>query len=647
LRSERQRKTGECEEQLVKSSENTFAQLLAIEGNQWHYHIPRFQREYVWGKYNWSKLLEDIYDNDPGHYMGSIICVHEGADLTPNSELVYEVVDGQQRLATLSLLLAAIYQKLNTLAADDPALSSSEDFIIRRNGVKRRLFKQMTPDGRPLPWWVFKSGSLSYCLRILPSTQESNLADYQCILKEIGLLPKASTPRYLGNRRIYKAFDYFRRQMPGTMPEVCDLLDRVYALSFIHITEASQAKAFMLFETLNYRGVPLSAIDIIKNKMLAVLESRHNVPIDDSYSDWQQLLANLTEDRDQDRFLRQFYNAFKFDAQVKVEGITRATGSRVIAIYETLIRRDAQALITDLIQKATVYNQFIEPVKYRPSDLTAGLVQLDRIGAAPAYTFLLYLFSLPADVFSEPGVREKTVMLLSKYYFRRNVTDFPNTRDLDGINIDLVEQCQAERDAGRKVGFNFLSQAILAGRGRPAPLRTLREALKDNLFYNNGNMARYALTRLDEANQNREYAPNLWERNEKGLYVWTVEHVFPQGRNIPSDWVGMIANHDKNEAERIQGECVHCLGNLTLTGYNSKLSNQSFTKKQDKTAVNVFGNQIFVGYKNGLALNGVPFAVRGQTISLATADRWTREHILARNEVMVDMLIDILRFDVE
>src|SRR5690349_2021450 len=95
----------------MKPSELTFAGLVGIEGNQWHYHIPRFQREYVWRKHNWSKLLEDIYDNDPGHYMGSVICVHEENELSPSNELIYEVVDGQQRLTTLSLLLAAIYFK--------------------------------------------------------------------------------------------------------------------------------------------------------------------------------------------------------------------------------------------------------------------------------------------------------------------------------------------------------------------------------------------------------------------------------------------------------------------------------------------------------------------------------------------------------
>ncbi len=71
----------------MKPSENTLASLIAIEGNQWHYQIPRFQRQYVWGKYNWSKLLEDIYDNDPGHYMGSVICVHDAQEYSPTTRI--------------------------------------------------------------------------------------------------------------------------------------------------------------------------------------------------------------------------------------------------------------------------------------------------------------------------------------------------------------------------------------------------------------------------------------------------------------------------------------------------------------------------------------------------------------------------------
>lgn len=628
-------------------SEQTFSALIGIEGNQWHYHIPRFQREYVWGKYNWSKLLEDIYDNDPGHYMGSVICVNETNELSPSNELVYEVVDGQQRLTTLSILLAAIYSKfVNEVTTIQPELKEDHEYIIKCNNIRQRLLKKVEVKFNQLPWGVFKTANLTYCLRVQPSTQENNLDDYKYILSEIGVLPEISKPKNCGNRKLYKAFKYFHNNIPDDFNRLKDLLERINKLSFIHISESSQSKAFLLFETLNYRGVPLSAIDIIKNKMLATLESKHNIKIDDSYDQWQKLLENLPEDN-QDRFLRQFYNAFKFNQEIKIEKITKATGSTTIAIYENLIKKDAKKIFEDLSEKSRIYNQLIEPEKYPVSTLNNKLIDLDRISAAPSYTFLLYLFAIKEDSFAERNVKEKIVDLLCKYYFRRNITDFPSTRDLDAINIDLIEQCQKEITGGKKISFEFISNVILNGKGKPSDLETLKKSLSDNLFYNNEGMARYALARLDETSHSREYAPNLWARNEKGLYVWTIEHIFPQGNNIPKEWVDMITGGNKEEAEKIRGEWVHCLGNLTLSGYNSRLSNQSFDKKQGKAEANIFGNKIYIGYKNGLTLNKIEFNTGISEISLATANDWKKEHIIARNEQMVKMLLQLFKFDNE
>ena len=630
----------------MKSSEQTFASLIAIEGNQWHYHIPRFQREYVWGKDNWAKLLEDIYEDDIGHYMGSIICVQDDEAVTPNSELIYEMVDGQQRLTTLSLLLCAIYDRLETLATETPTIQQNEDFIIKRSSIKKRLIKAL--DFTPNPsWGVFRSGELQYCLRVQPSTQEKNLQDYQFILKEIGVLPEAEQPAYCGNRRIYRAFSYFRQNIPNDLDELFNLLERVYALSFIHISESSQSKAYMLFETLNYRGVPLSAIDIIKNKMLATLETKHNFSIEAAYEKWLKLLEQLPDDVDQNRFLRQYYNAFKNIDQIRVESISRAQASNVIRIYEVLIKRDARFLLDDLLAKAELYNQFVEPEKVGDSELRDVLCDLSRIGAVPAYTFLLYLYSLPVDAFAAADVRTKTAKLLCQYHFRRNVTDFPRTRDLDAINMELIEQCERKRANQQKLTWDFIKQIMLSGKGRPASQESFRSALEDNLYYHNDYMARYALTKIDEISHSREYAPNLWQRNDRGVYVWTVEHVFPQGRNLPSEWIRMIADGDPVRAQEIQERYAHCLGNLTLSAYNSRLSNQPFERKQEKSETTVSGIKIQIGYKNGLALNRVPFVVAGKTTSLATSERWTVEHIQARNQVMVDMLVDIFRFEGE
>jgi len=629
-------------------SENTFAALIGIEGNQWHYHIPRFQREYVWGKYNWSKLIEDIYENEPGHYMGSVICVHETVEYSPEQELIYEVVDGQQRLTTLSILLAAIYYKLkNQVLQANPAIKEEDEYIIRCNSIRQRLVKKINLAKGATPSWAFKNDGNTYCLRVQPSTQEFNLEDYKYILSEAGILKDIKSPKNCGNRRLFKAFKYFLQSIPDDYNGLIDLLERVYRLSFIHISEASQTKAFLLFETLNFRGVPLSAVDIIKNKMLATLERKHNQSIDDAYEEWQKLLGYLPEDHDQDRFLRQYYNAFKYRSEVKIDKIPKATASTIIAIYENLIKGDASAIFKDLLEKASLYNKFIEPEKYQPSRLNSLLIDLDRIGAAASYTSLLYLFSLPKESFEEESWAEKVLELYCKYYFRRNITDYPNTRDLDAINIELIDFCENILRKGSKLNAQQIANKLLSGRGKPSTIETLRTNLSDNLFYNNEGMARYALARLDESSHNREYAPNLWARNDKGLYVWTIEHIFPQGKNIPKCWVDMIGNGNKEEAQKVYDEMVHSLGNLTLSGYNSRLSNISFKEKQNKEEVNILGNKIFIGYKNGLSLNKIRFEVEGTETSLAETDRWTKAHIQSRNKKMVDMLIELFKFDSE
>ena len=96
----------------MQATETTFSKIIQIEGNLEHYHVPKYQREYVWGKWQLDKLLLDIDENTTGHYMGSIICVKNDDDSRPGAEHIYEVIDGQQRLITLSILMMAIYKKL-------------------------------------------------------------------------------------------------------------------------------------------------------------------------------------------------------------------------------------------------------------------------------------------------------------------------------------------------------------------------------------------------------------------------------------------------------------------------------------------------------------------------------------------------------
>jgi len=97
----------------MQAHDMPFTKLINVDqGAREHFHVPKYQREYTWRKWQWEQLLNDIEDNDSGYFMGSIICVSDSQTIVSGDELIFEVVDGQQRLTTLSLLLAVIHSKL-------------------------------------------------------------------------------------------------------------------------------------------------------------------------------------------------------------------------------------------------------------------------------------------------------------------------------------------------------------------------------------------------------------------------------------------------------------------------------------------------------------------------------------------------------
>ena len=305
------------------------------------------------------------------------------------------------------------------------------------------------------------------------------------------------------------------------------------------------------------------------------------------------------------------------------------------------------AFFDDLLKKADSYNYFIQPENYDDNNQKKLLIDLKRIGSSPSHLLLLFLYSLDPGCFRNRELcLEAVLSFLVKYYVRRNITDIPNTRDLDAINIEVIESCQKSITSGEKITEKSIIEYLTKGKGKPAEIWEFRDDLEDNLYYFNSGMARYLLAKLDEATHSKEYRPDLWARNEKGLLVWTVEHILPQGTNIPKSWIDMIAKGNKSKAEEIHENWVHCLGNLTLSGYNSQLSNASFKIKQDLHQDKRFlGHKINIGYKNKLSLNSIEFDYLGKNTALATIEEWTEEAIESRNKKLVDTLLKQFAFD--
>lgn len=564
------------------------------------YKIPRFQREYTWNRENWEQLLNDIDESEGSHFIGSIICINQGTDsLSP----VLELIDGQQRLTTLSLLFCAVYKLLST-KKDDVSL----DLGLEVGNLKYRLVQKLV-----------RADS-----KIELSKQNNNFGDYRSVLGEIGVLNAVDDPKNKGNRRVWKCYRYFLNTLE-TLPteKLVAFLAKVNNTMLVKIEVSSHADAFLLFESLNNRGVPLSAIDLIKNKVLAVMEQRNILTVDEAFDRWNKIIDYLDDYPVQERFLRQLYNAFKYDEKIKVEGATKATKSNLIKIYEELINRDPQYVFDTIVNNAKIYGYLTLPPKNSGTvfdGLKSELNDLINVQAAPAYILLLYLFSLnnlPANFYKE------TIDLLVKYFFRRNITDFPNTRNLDQIFIDLIVILAEKKQTPT---IDEISK-YLTDSSRFSSDEVFREKLGGDLYIANVEATRFLLSKIEEAGSTKENRRDFWERDNSSKLVWTIEHIFPEGEVIPQGWVNMMAGGDRVKAEKIQLSQVHKLGNLTLTAYNPNLSNMDFDKKRDR--VNNDGN--YIGYRNNLLLNK----------DLKGKEQWTEQDIIERSKSLIDFAVSI------
>jgi hypothetical protein len=598
---------------MIKSVNNyPISQLFDIEAGV-IYAIPRYQREYTWSTAQWESLFDDVEENDPGYFLGSIICINQSTDSLAVQKL--EVVDGQQRLTTLSLLFAALY---HAMKAHESNLD--EDQRGELLNLKRKL--------------VLKKGDDQ--LRVIPQIQNNNQNDYRAVLSDIGVIGQVDTPAYAGNRKIYRAYRYFQGRIQDVLADqtnpvesIMAFLEKVSQACVVKIEVASHADAYTLFESLNNRGMPLTAIDLIKNKLLARLETTDSGKVDHYFDVWNKLLGYLGDDYSiQERFFRHYYNAFKDPLNEpfrKTEDKKKdplgpvATRSNLIQIYEKLINQDAKHHLQSIRAAGQLYALMLS----RNTDevwasLDKPLKDLDRIQGAPSYLLMLYLLVRRESLSINVDHLGEIARLLVCFFVRRNLTDTPPTRDLTRLFMDIIEKVAAS--SGDSIVKTIREELL----GVSATDEVFRKKLEGAIYEENAGVTRFVLCALAEQSMTKETWVDLWKYEGK-LFVWTIEHIFPQGDNIPASWMTMIAGGDEKKAKSIQETHVHKLGNLTISGFNSALGNKSFKDKRDRKDAQ--GRS--VGYKNGLELNA----------DLAEADSWSVGKIEARSDVLVGQVM--------
>lgn len=601
----------------------TIANILSTDDKK-IYRIPRYQREYTWGQQDWSNLYDDVFGNDPGYFLGSIIVIQGDVSATTGI-YEYEVIDGQQRLTTISLLLAAIYAKVNGYSDLIDEDMRAEDLVPLRNRLVFKEDKSQT--------------------RVIPQVQNYNQSDFRWIMKECaGLRASMQKPKNFGNRRMARTFYYFGKRLDdeiaelgreGALKKLLGMASRLLAAIVVQIDVDNHADAYTLFASLNNRGVPLSAVDLIKNTLLARIADAGESELDYYFEQWQEVLKHLGDDyATQERFFRQNYDAFRRSvnrpyateaSQLPLGSV--ATRSNLLTIYEKRIEDDALGILDELLDNSAIYSRIIGiDEEYQGDILGIQLVELTCAQGVPSYLLLLYLLKNQKALGLSDADIARMVRLLIRFFVRRNVTDTPPTRDLERLFIAICEEIEDGKLRGADALRHIRSRLI----GVSASDAVFQEKLEGPIYDVNPDMTRYILTVLATPSLTKEMK-GLWERYPSGNYVWTIEHVFPQGANIPESWVNMIGGSDRTKAQEIQATHVHTLGNLTITGYNSKLGNLSFTEKRDRKDQ----NGTLVGYRNGLNLNG----------DLVCEDTWTKELIERRTERLVKLALEAFTFN--
>lgn len=532
--------------------------------------IPIYQRTYSWTEKECRQLWDDVVrcgssDKIAVHFVGSIVYVESGlSQVTHQAPLL--VIDGQQRLTTLSLLLAALAH----------AVGEDEPF----DGFSKRKIKNyylLNPE---------ENGERHYKL-LLSQTDKTSLT---------AIVSDEEQPQQ-PSLRINTNFDLFKRWIGEGKIELTTLCRGLAKLIVVDIAlTRDQDNPQLIFESMNSTGKELSQADLIRNFILMGLEPVLQTKLYEHF--WRPMEIDFGQEAygtHFDAFMRHYltlitgeipninavYDAFKVHARV-----SRADFSDDKSHIESLVRE-----IRDYARHFCAMALGSEP----DTDLKHAFHDLRELKVDVAYPFLLELYhDYKTDMLSKPDLLA-CVRLIEAYVFRRAICAIP-TNSMNKTFATVTKALKKDRYL-ESVQAYFL--ALPSYRRFPSDDEFRRDFQTRDVY--NFRSRSYWLRRMEN-----------FGRKERALVdEYTIEHILPQNENLSPKWREALGE----EWQRIQQTWLHTLGNITLTAYNSDYSDRAFIEKRDMPDAPEKGLK-----QSPLKLNQ----------GLGTLDTWNEETIKAR-----------------
>lgn len=487
--------------------------------------VPLFQRSYEWTDKDWETLWTDLLeqyersaeDTVGTHFTGAIVTAP--ARSVPVGVSKFLVIDGQQRLTTLAVLICA----MRTFLKPD-----SREYRL----LTRLLINEDYDE-------------LDY-FKLLPTQP-----DRGAFRALVAAQPEPGT-------RFTAALEFFKRKIAGTDSDGAEIhLDRLtnavqnrLTVVAIHLGDADDP--YLIFESLNYKGVPLTQADLIRNYLLLRLPANaQQKSYDEAWLPMQGLLPgeHLTE------FMRQCL--MTSGDEVGKSAIYSVLKKRLLDVSDSAIAAELQRMQ----EVSLLYAEIVGLKKSTDDAIANGLARLRRWEIATANPFVLKLLEAKSKgtVTSDDVV--KCLATIESFAVRRAVCAVP-TNQLKRIFLSVAKDMPSTDIPA------WLTTTLGAGSsGRRWPKD---EEFKDSLLRYRAyaqpiDRCKFLLETIEEHHGHRE--PATFESA-------TIEHVMPQ--KLSAEWRAMLGDG----ASAIHEKWLDLLGNLTLTGYNSELSNDPFPKKK-------------------------------------------------------------------
>jgi uncharacterized protein with ParB-like and HNH nuclease domain/predicted transport protein len=508
----------------------TEAKLLDFLKKSPQFVIPIYQRTYSWGERECRQLWDDIMrtggnDQVSAHFVGSIVYVQRGLySISSQSPLL--VIDGQQRLTTVTLLMEALARNLGDREVLD-------GFSAR----KLRHYYLLNPE---------ESAERRYKL-ILTQTDKASL---------IALLDQQARPKE-HSVRLEANFELFKQWVNEAQGELDALCNGLAKLVIVDISlDRDQDNPQLIFESLNSTGRELSQADLIRNFVLMGLEPELQSKLYEQY--WRPMEIDFGQEA----------YATHFDAFMR-HYLTVKTGEipNIGHVYEAFKRharssetRSIEALVADIHIFAGYYCTMALG-KEKRATLRAAFQDLRELKVDVAYPLLLELYhdytggTLSTEDFL------KAVRLVESYVFRRAVCAIP-TNTLNKTFATFARGLKKDRYLESIQASFMLLQSY---RRFPTDEEFKRDFQMKDLY--NFRSRSYWLRRMENH-----------ERKERvSIDEYTIEHIMPQNERLSSQWQADLGA----EWQRIHETYLHTLGNLTLTAYNSEYSDRPFAVKRN------------------------------------------------------------------